>query len=113
MIAAQPDQTKRSVAPHVDAQPTGESALSDPPNADYLLPPANLSMHCSDPPHLKYNITFREGSVLLSIWEPAPKNDSRVKPFVFMSRHRLPSEREAKKLLAHYLAFYKRATHLG
>jgi hypothetical protein len=107
MIASQPDQNLRSVVPHVDNQPTGESPL----NADYPLPPSNLSMQCPDPPHLKYNITSHEGSVLLSIWEPAPKNDTRVKPFLFMSRHRLSSEREAKKLLAHYLAVYRRATH--
>lgn len=72
---------------------------------------SNLSMHCSEPPHLKYNITAIEGGVMLSIWEPAPKNDVRVKPFLFMSRHRLPSELEAKKLLAHYLSVYRQATH--
>ncbi|MBW4465887.1 MAG: hypothetical protein KME07_10680 [Pegethrix bostrychoides GSE-TBD4-15B] len=71
---------------------------------------SNLSMHCSEPPHLKYNITAIEGGVMLSIWEPAPKNDVRVKPFLFMSRHRLPSELEAKKLLAHYLSVYRQAT---
>jgi len=69
----------------------------------------NLSMHCIEPPHLKYNITEIEGGVLLSIWEPAPKNDLRVKPFLFMSWHRLSSELEAKKLLAHYLSVYRRA----
>jgi len=69
----------------------------------------HLSMHCIEPPHLKYNITKIEGGVLLSIWEPAPKNDLRVKPFLFMSRYRLASELEAKKLLAHYLSVYRRA----
>lgn len=74
---------------------------------------SNLSMQCSDPPHLKYNITAIEGGVLLSIWEPAPKTELRVKPFLFMSRHRLPSELEAKKLLAHYLAVYRQAVQSG
>ncbi|MFM7427540.1 MAG: hypothetical protein ACKO7W_21495 [Elainella sp.] len=111
MIAVQPDQHLRSVAPQAEAQPISESPFSGSLKADYLLPPSNLSMQCPDPPHLKYNITTHEGSVVLSIWEPAPKNDSRVKPFLFMSRHRLPSEREAKKLLAHYLAVYRHATH--
>jgi hypothetical protein len=66
-------------------------------------------MYCAEPPHLKYNITTTESGVMLSIWEPAPKTELRVKPFLFMARHRLPSELEAKKLLAHYLSVYKKA----
>jgi hypothetical protein len=78
--------------------------------SEYPPPPANLAMQCVEAPHLKYNITLIDGGVLLSIWEPAPKSDVRVKPFLFMTRHRLPSELEAKKLLAHYLSVYKKAT---
>lgn len=100
MIAAKADQDLRLAA----YRPAGES-----PSQEYPPPPANLSMQCLEPPHLKYNITAIEGGVLLSIWEPAPKSDVRVKPFLFMSRHRLPSELEAKKMLAHYLSVYKKA----
>lgn len=86
-------------------RPSGDTPIK----GEYPPPPANLSMQCSEPPHLKYNIAAIEGGVLLSIWEPAVKSDVRVKPFLFMSRHRLPSELEAKKMLAHYLAVYKKA----
>jgi hypothetical protein len=56
---------------------------------------------------LEYNITPIEKGVLLSIWEPAPKNDIRVRPFLFMVKCRLLSEVDAKRLLAHYLSVYK------
>ncbi|MBW4657277.1 MAG: hypothetical protein KME15_01265 [Drouetiella hepatica Uher 2000/2452] len=56
---------------------------------------------------LKYNISPVEGGVILSIWEPAVKNEVRVKPFLYMIRYRLPSEAEAMKLLSEYLATYK------
>jgi hypothetical protein len=89
-------------------------APGDVPNRnDYPPPPTNLKMQCLEPPHLKYNITTIEGGVLLSIWEPALKSEVRVKPFLFMSRHRLSSELEAKKMLAHYLSVYKRAMQLS
>lgn len=100
MIAAKADQDLRLAV----YRSSGDSIKDYPP------PPSNLSMQCLEPPHLKYNITAIDGGVLLSIWEPAPKSDVRVKPFLFMSRHRLPSEVEAKKMLAHYLAVYKRAS---
>lgn len=62
----------------------------------------------TDLPHvLKYNITALEEGVLLSIWEPAARNETRVKPFLYMVKYRLPSEGEARKLLAHYIAAYK------
>jgi hypothetical protein len=99
MIAAKADQDLRLAV----YRPSGELSQEYPP------PPSNLSMQCLEPPHLKYNITAIDGGVLLSIWEPASKTDVRVKPFLFMSRHRLPSELEAKKMLAHYLAVYKKA----
>lgn len=102
MIATQTDHHLRAFA---------SRSFGDSPNrGDYPPPPANLTMQCAEPPQLKYNITAIDGGVLLSIWEPAPKNEVRVKPFLFMTRHRLASELEAKKLLAHYLAVYKVAT---
>jgi|GEM_PF-3425851 hypothetical protein len=62
----------------------------------------------SEIPHvLKYNITALEDGVLLSIWEPAARNETRVKPFLYMVKYRLPSEADARKLLAHYLSAYK------
>jgi len=56
---------------------------------------------------LKYNITSIERGVLLSIWEPAPKNEIRVRPFLFMVKCRLMSEVDARRLLAHYLSVYQ------
>lgn len=97
-------KTGHKVRPAVNRQFGDTSSRSE-----YPPPPSNLSMYCPEPPHLKYNITAIDGGVLLSIWEPAPKNDVRVKPFSFMSRHRLSSELEAKKMLAHYLSVYRRA----
>ncbi len=61
----------------------------------------------SHPHLLKYNITALEGGVILSIWEPASKNEVRVKPFLYMVRYRLPSEAEATRILSQYLATYK------
>lgn len=114
MVVANLDQDSHSITYQpVDTVPKRESPKNElpggSPKSEYPPPPDNLSMHCADPPHLKYNITLIEGGVLLSIWEPAPKNEIRVKPFLFMTRHRLSSEVEAKKLLAHYLSVYKRA----
>ncbi|WP_088891612.1 hypothetical protein [Leptolyngbya ohadii] len=69
------------------------------------IPPSPSS---TEIPHvLKYNITALEEGVLLSIWEPAARNETRVKPFLYMVRYRLPSEGEARKLLAHYISAYK------
>lgn len=102
MIATKIDQ---DVRPTVNRK--SEDRLT---KGEYQPSPTNLSMQCLEPPHLKYNITAIEGGVLLSIWEPAPKSDVRVKPFLFMTRHRLSSELEAKKMLAHYLAVYKQAS---
>jgi hypothetical protein len=59
------------------------------------------------PQSLEYNITPIEKGVLLSIWEPAPKNEIRVRPFLFMVKCRLLSEVDAKKLVAHYMSVYK------
>jgi hypothetical protein len=112
MIAAKTEQGFRPKLnrpfdrPLVDASKLVDVSKRD----EYPPPPGNLAMCCVEPPHLKYNMTRIEGGVLLSIWEPAPKSDVRVKPFLFMTRHRLASELEAKKLLAHYLSVYREAT---
>ena len=67
-----------------------------------------VPMYSTSMPYLlKYNIAPIEGGVILSIWEPAVKNEVRVKPFLYMIRYRLPSEAEAMKLLADYLETYK------
>lgn len=69
---------------------------------------ATSSMHHPHVPHvLKYNITPIAGGVLLRIWEPASKDDVRVKPFLFMLKYRMASEAEARKFLEDYLALYK------
>lgn len=57
-------------------------------------------------PLIKYNITPTEGGVLLKIWEPAERNETRIKPFLFMLKYRMPSERAAKEFLADYFSFY-------
>lgn len=101
MIATQANQDSRSGV----SRPYSSSVAK----GEYPLPPANLTLQCANPPHLKYNITVTDSGVVLSIWEPAPKNEERVKPFLFMTRHRLANELEAKKLLAHYLSVYKLA----
>ncbi|WP_416673313.1 hypothetical protein [Egbenema bharatensis] len=65
-------------------------------------------MHPPSVPHLlKYNITPVAGGVLLRIWEPAERNDVRVKPFLYMLKYRLTSEADARKFLAEYLSVYK------
>jgi hypothetical protein len=61
----------------------------------------------STPDLLKYNLTRTEIGVLLSIWEPAPLSENRVKPFLFMANHRLPSADEAEEILNAYLAAYR------
>lgn len=75
----------------------------------FVTPSSPSAKYSSELPHLlKYNITpTADGGVLLSIWEPAPKNEIRVKPFLFMIRYRLHSEAEARRLLSHYLSTYR------
>ena len=75
------------------------------PPTSVVLPVPTHSTHT--PYLLKYNIAPIEGGVILSIWEPAIKNEVRVKPFLYMIRYRLPSEAEAMNLLSEYLATYK------
>jgi len=69
---------------------------------------SNTSPMGSIPPRhlIKYNITPTDEGVLLKIWEPAERNETRVKPFLFMLKYRLSSEREARDFLANYLSFY-------
>ncbi|GAB4380533.1 MAG: hypothetical protein Kow00121_36990 [Elainellaceae cyanobacterium] len=65
-------------------------------------------MHSPSIPHLiKYNITPVIGGVMLRIWEPAERDDIRVKPFLFMLKYRMASEAEAREFLTDYLSFYK------
>jgi hypothetical protein len=114
MIAAKTEQgfrpkLNRPLDRPIDRQ-LDRPIVEAPKKDEYPPPPGNLALCCVEPPHLKYNMTTIEGGVLLSIWEPAPKSDVRVKPFLFMTRHRLASELEAKKLLAHYLSVYRKAT---
>lgn len=81
------------------------------PLAENCLAFLAAPMSVPEVPHLKYNIAAFDGGVLLSIWEPAPKNDIRVKPFLYMARYRVTSEAEARKLLAQYIALYKSMFH--
>lgn len=65
-------------------------------------------MHSPSLPHLiKYNITPVLGGVMLRIWEPAERDDIRVKPFLFMLKYRMASETEAREFLSNYLSLYK------
>jgi hypothetical protein len=64
------------------------------------------------PQLLKYSITPKDNGVLLCVWEPAPMNELRVKPFLFMARYRLPSKEEAHKVLGYYQAAYRTKEHV-
>lgn len=59
------------------------------------------------PQLLKYNITPMAEGVLLRIWEPAERNEIRVKPFLFMLKYRMPSEAEARRFVSRYLSLYR------
>ncbi|MDX2212657.1 MAG: hypothetical protein SFY66_05145 [Oculatellaceae cyanobacterium bins.114] len=72
-----------------------QSPSMQPPDASQLV--------------IKYNILPREDGVILCLWEPAPMDGTRVKPFLYMVRQRFPSEDEAKKLLDFYLTTYQTA----
>jgi hypothetical protein len=58
-------------------------------------------------PVFKYSITPTDEGVLLRIWEPAPMNEVRAKPFLFMAKHRLRTEDEVQEMLDQYRAAYK------
>ncbi|MGB3493395.1 MAG: hypothetical protein WBA57_11745 [Elainellaceae cyanobacterium] len=47
-----------------------------------------------------------EGTVLLAIWEPAQTTETRTRPFLFVVKHLLKSEEEARNTLESYLKFY-------
>lgn len=47
-----------------------------------------------------------EDNILLAIWEPAPTTDTRTRPFLFVAKHLLRSEVEAKMILDQYLEKY-------
>lgn len=61
----------------------------------------------TNPQYLKYNITPDEQGVLLYIWEPAPVNQTRTKPYLFIARHRLESNGDALELLNYYRSVYQ------
>ncbi|MEM9447672.1 MAG: hypothetical protein AAGA75_03970 [Cyanobacteria bacterium P01_E01_bin.6] len=44
--------------------------------------------------------------ILLAIWEPAPTTETRTRPFLFVAKHLLGSEEEAKNILTQYLEDY-------
>ncbi|MEB3210615.1 MAG: hypothetical protein VKL39_04645 [Leptolyngbyaceae bacterium] len=46
-------------------------------------------------------------AILLAIWEPAPTTETRTRPFLFVAKHLLSSEEEAKDILAQYLKNYE------
>lgn len=52
---------------------------------------------------MKYRISRTETGVLLKIWAPAPLNEARTRPFLFLAQYRLASEKEARQLLNTYL----------
>lgn len=45
-------------------------------------------------------------AILLAIWEPAPTTDNRTRPFLFVAKHLLRTEEEAKSILSQYLEIY-------
>ncbi|MEO1522864.1 MAG: hypothetical protein AAFU78_19085 [Cyanobacteria bacterium J06633_2] len=45
-------------------------------------------------------------SILLAIWEPAPTTENRTRPFLFVAKHLLSSEEDAKDVLNQYLNDY-------
>lgn len=55
----------------------------------------------------KHSITPIDGGVMLRIWESAERNETRIKPFLFMLKYRMSSEAEAKKFFAEYCALYQ------
>ena len=55
---------------------------------------------------IKYNILSKDDGVTLCLWESAPINETRVKPFLYMVRQRLSSKDEAQQLLDFYLTVY-------
>lgn len=52
---------------------------------------------------IHYRLIEIEEGVRLRVWEPAPKNNQRLNPYLFMVNYVLTSETEAKKVLNLYL----------
>ena len=52
---------------------------------------------------IHYRLTVIEDGVRLRLWEPAPKTNQRVSPYLFMVNYVLTSETEAKEVLNLYL----------
>lgn len=47
-----------------------------------------------------------EDAILLAVWEPASTTETRTRPFLFVAKHLLRSEEEARATLKSYLEFY-------
>jgi len=45
-------------------------------------------------------------SILVAIWEPAPQNESRIRPFHFVAKYLLSSQQSVFGLLKHYHTIY-------
>ncbi len=50
----------------------------------------------------------REDVILLAIWEPAPTTENRTRPFLFVVKHLLRSEEDAKAIFTQYLEMYEK-----
>lgn len=63
-----------------------------------------LSKLFSKPPLIEYKISVdRWGLCYLTIWEPAPTDQVRLKPYRFSVNYKLTSEAEAHQLLDNYI----------
>ena len=71
----------------------------------HLPSPETLKALTEEAP-LRYSITPSHGEFVLRIWEPAPTNQNRVRPFLFAVKYRLPSKTEAQDILGQYKAIY-------
>ncbi len=70
-----------------------------------------LSSHSTPKPKLFYRLTHHDGELLLHLWEPAPLNSTRVRPFLFGIKYRIQLEQEAQQVLEAYRAFYQIISH--
>lgn len=56
---------------------------------------------------LKYSVTPSDDGLTLCIWEPAPINDTRIRPFLFMAKYRIASDDEVSLILSQYRQVYQ------
>ncbi|MFE4104871.1 hypothetical protein [Almyronema epifaneia] len=52
---------------------------------------------------IHYRITESKGSFKLAFWEPAPRNEYRTQPYLFMANYVLRSIEEARDILKQYI----------